>query len=107
MLWIITCIAGPNAEAARAAGRAEHGPYLKARDAMVFYAGPLLGDDGKGNLGNVYMIDAASRAEAQAFADNEPFVKAGGFKEVTITRTRKGRFNARVLELDPATSKPE
>jgi uncharacterized protein YciI len=107
MLWMITCICGPNAKAGRTAGRADHGPYLKARDAMVFYAGPLLADDGEGNVGNVYIIDAPSKAEAQAFADNEPFVKHGAFSSVTVQRTRKGRFNAKVLDIDPGPAKGE
>ncbi len=103
MLWMIHCIAKPNAEAARKAGQPEHRPYLKSNEKIVLFAGPLLGDDGETRIGNLYMIHANSREEANAFSDNEPFTKAGVFQSVTITRVRKGQFNPQVMDLEKDT----
>ena len=36
---------------------------------------------------------ANSRAEAQAFVDNEPFHRAGVFASERVTRVRKGHFH--------------
>jgi hypothetical protein len=44
------------------------------------------------------IVNVASRAEAQAFVDGDPFTKAGMFKDVTITRMRKGQWNPAAAE---------
>ena len=37
-------------------------------------------------------------AEAQAFADGDPFTKSGMFTGMTITRMNKGQFNPQAAE---------
>ena len=44
-------------------------------------------------LGSLLVIDAADAAAARAFADGDPFAKAGLFQSVSITRWRKAFFN--------------
>ena len=98
MLWMIYCIAKPDIAAVREAAKGAHSPYLKSKEDIIFFSGQLPSDDGKGTLGNVFIIQANSRAEAQAFSDGEGYTKAGVFESVRITRVKKGRFKPELLE---------
>jgi uncharacterized protein YciI len=44
------------------------------------------------------IVNVGSRTEAQAFVDGDPFTKAGMFRNVTITRMRKGQWNPGAAE---------
>jgi uncharacterized protein YciI len=44
------------------------------------------------------IVNVESRAEAQAFVDGDPFTKAGMFRDVRITRMRKGQWNPEAAE---------
>ena len=70
---------------------------VAARVAALDHA--LAGDvaeDGEAMLGSVLIIDAADAKAAKAFADGDPFAKAGLFESVRITRWRKAFFNPAV-----------
>lgn len=83
---------GPNGAAVRAAERAAHFAYLDAnRDKMVL-GGATLAEDGATRTGSVLIINVRTRAEAEAFAENEPFRKAGAFASITLTRMRRGQW---------------
>ncbi len=56
-----------------------------------------LGYDGTGGLGGILIVDTDDRKEAEAFAANDPFTKAGLFEKVTVTRWRKAYFDGRKL----------
>ena len=99
MLWIVYCIAKPNIGAVRSAASAAHSSYLKSKEDIIFFSGQTLTDDGNGTMGNVFIIYAKSRAEAQAFSDGEGYTRAGVFESVRITRMKKGRFKPELLEL--------
>ena len=48
-------------------------------------AGPFIkSDDGDTMIGTMLVLDVATRQEAQAFADNDPYNKAGLFEAVEI-----------------------
>ena len=96
MLWSVYCIDNPNSGAARDKVINEHRAYLKGKESMMVLGGPLQSDDGTGSVGSNFVVSAASRAEAQAFSDGDPFSKAGVFKSVTITRMHVGRLNPEV-----------
>lgn len=97
MLWMIYCIAKPDITAVRTAAKESHSSYLKSKEDIIFFSGQLPSDDGKGTLGNVFIITANSRAEAQAFSDGEGYTRAGVFETVRITRIKKGRFKPELL----------
>lgn len=67
----------------RMENRPAHLEYLKGSDA-VRKAGPFLGADGK-PCGSLIVLELDDMAAAQAWADNDPYAKAGLFREVTIT----------------------
>jgi uncharacterized protein YciI len=98
MLWAISCVDRPNGDAARAKCREAHSAYLKNHKGVIVLCGATLNDDGSAPVGTLYVIKAASRAEAQSFADNEPFSSGGVFASVNITRMRKGQLNPGVAE---------
>ncbi len=58
----------------------------------VVISGPLQSDDGETMIGSLFIIDCPSRAEVEAFTKADPFMVAGVWGEVSITRfhRRKG-----------------
>jgi hypothetical protein len=70
--------------AGRQANRAQHLDYLKAKGAMIKTAGPLLDEAGSAMIGSMLVIEAADAKAARAFAEGDPFHKAGVFAKVEI-----------------------
>ena len=66
--------------------RPAHLDYLKATPA-VLHAGPLLGADEK-PCGSLIVLDM-DMAEAQAWAEADPYAKAGLFASVELIRWNK------------------
>ena len=53
--------------------------------------GPMLADDGAAQIGSVILLDIPHMAAGRSFLENEPFVKAGCFRDITFHRWRFGR----------------
>lgn len=51
----------------------------------IVMSGPLVADDGATMIGSLFLIEAASRAEVEAFNRADPFAVAGIWEKVTIT----------------------
>ena len=77
----------------RAELRDAHLAYLNANLDKLLAAGAVIDDDGTGGHGGILIVDTDERAEAEAFAADDPFTKAGLFESVTVTRWRKAFFN--------------
>lgn len=88
MLYAIQCIDKPGHGHVRAETRPVHLDYLRAAGDAVFCAGPLQ-DEAGAAIGSLLVIDFADRAAAEAFAENDPYAKAGLFSTVTVTRWMK------------------
>jgi uncharacterized protein YciI len=88
MLFTIYCLDKPDALELRMATRPAHIEYLDRFNDQLVYGGPLLGDDGKA-LGSLLIVEASDLAEATAFAEADPYAKAGLFQSVTIKATSK------------------
>jgi uncharacterized protein YciI len=89
MHFVILCQDIPNGFELRAAQRPAHLEYLKQQDAILMAAGPFL-DDQDRMIGSMLIVDVADEAAATAFADNDPFAKAGLFAHREIRRWRWG-----------------
>ena len=89
MLFALTCLDKPNSAATRAENRPAHLDYARGWGARVVIAGPLLADDAKTPVGSLLILDLPSRAEAERFAADDPYAKAGLFQSVTIRGWRK------------------
>jgi uncharacterized protein YciI len=98
MLWAISRIAAPDFAEKREKGLQPHLDYLKSQTKILVLSGATTSDDGKEFVGSLLIVNAGSRAEAQAFVDGDPFTKAGMFNNVTITRMRKGQWNPEAAE---------
>ena len=98
MLWAITRVAVPDFAARREKGLQAHLDYLHSQKGILVLSGATLTDDGRDVIGSLLIVNVGSRAEASAFADADPFQKAGMFMKVTITRMRKGQWNPQAAE---------
>ena len=81
----------------RTSAREEHLAYLTANKHKLLAAGALIEDDGTGGRGGILIVDTESREEAERFAAEDPFTKAGLFEKVTVARWRKAFFNGERL----------
>lgn len=93
MLFVIHCIDKPDSQDLRLKTRPRHLEYLQSQAERVLLAGPTLTDDGTGMTGSVLIVEAADRAAAEAFADGDPYSKAGLFAGRSIAPWRKVVLN--------------
>ena len=98
MLWAISRVAAADFAAKREKSLQAHIDYLKSQKKILVLSGGTTSDDGKTFVGSLLIVNVGGRAEAQAFVDGDPFTKAGMFRDVTITRMRKGQWNPEAAE---------
>ncbi len=77
----------PGALQVRMDNREAHLAYI-AETGVVEMAGPLLDGDGQ-MCGSLIVLDVEDAVAAQAWADNDPYAKAGLFSDVTLTAWKK------------------
>jgi uncharacterized protein len=83
MLFAVIRHDHPDSLALRMSVRPKHLGYLQMVLHKIMYGGALL--DGQGRqIGSMLIIDAADRAEADAFADADPFVEANLFASSSV-----------------------
>ena len=71
------------ASAVRQENRPAHLEYLKGSDAVA-QAGPLLNAEGA-MVGSLIILDVPEMASAEAWAEADPYNRAGLFERVTLT----------------------
>jgi uncharacterized protein YciI len=98
MLWAISRVAAPSFNSLRDQHLKAHQDYLHAHKDIIVISGGTVSDDGATFNGSLLIVNVPGRAEAQTFADNDPFQKVGMIASVKITRMRKGMFNAQAVE---------
>mmetsp|Transcript_20053 Transcript_20053/g.32538 ORF Transcript_20053/g.32538 Transcript_20053/m.32538 type:complete len:91 (+) Transcript_20053:3-275(+) len=77
----------PGALQTRLDNREAHIAYLK-ETGVVSQAGPLLDEDGN-MAGSLVILDVADMAQAQDWAGNDPYAKAGLFASVELIEWKK------------------
>lgn len=82
MLVAVICTDKPGAIETRKANRDAHLAYIKDTG-VVAQAGPFLDADGM-MCGSLLVLDVDDMAAAQAWADGDPYAKAGLFADVRI-----------------------
>ena len=86
-MYAIICTDNDGALEIRKANREAHLAY--AGETPVVYLGPFL-DDNTGDMkGSLVVLDVETRAEAEEWAANDPYAKAGLFQTVRIERFKK------------------
>jgi uncharacterized protein YciI len=89
MNFVLYCVDKADHGHVRAENRPAHIDYLKSNLARIVIGGPMTSDDGAAMQGSMLVIEAADRAEAEAFAAGDPYAKAGLFESVTLTAYKK------------------
>ncbi|WP_298562172.1 YciI family protein [uncultured Aliiroseovarius sp.] len=82
MLVAVICTDKPGAIETRKANREAHLAYIKDTG-VVAQAGPFLDADGM-MCGSLLVLDVDDMTAAQAWADGDPYAKAGLFADVRI-----------------------
>ncbi len=101
MLYIIYQEDGPGSAELREHYKPAHFDYLAEHEDILVLGGALLADDGETRIGSVLIINVPSREDAERFSANEPLRRAGVFREVKITRMRRGQWNPAAVPQTP------
>ncbi len=88
MFYVIHCFDKKNCLQLRTDNRPAHVDYLKSFGDKLHAAGPTLDADEKMN-GSLVILDLENISEAEAFAADDPYAKAGLFATVTIQPWKK------------------
>ncbi len=83
MLFAVIRHDKPKSLSLRLSVRPKHLEFLKSVLVKIMYGGALLDDEGM-QIGSMLIIDVTDQAEADAFADNDPFVDAGLFATTSV-----------------------
>ncbi len=83
MLFALLCTDKPDHLQLRLDTRPAHLDYLNGLGAILKFAGPFLGEDGKPN-GSLVVVETGDKAQAEKIAINDPYAKAGLFAEVSV-----------------------
>lgn len=87
MRFALICIDKPGALQTRLDNRAAHLAYVRDTG-VVEQAGPFLSPEGEMS-GSLLILTVETRAEAEAWAANDPYAKAGLFSSVQIQEWKK------------------
>ncbi|MCB1329632.1 MAG: YciI family protein [Maritimibacter sp.] len=85
-MYAIICTDKDGALEIRKANRDKHLDYLGASPIVI--AGPFQ-DESEAMTGSLIVLDVATRAEAEDWAANDPYAKAGLFQKVRIEKFKK------------------
>lgn len=88
MLFLIHAFDKPGHLEVRMENRPTHVEYLKSYGERLQAAGPTLDGNGEMN-GSLVILDLADLTEAEVFAANDPYAKAGLFEKVFIQPWKK------------------
>lgn len=76
--------------------RPAHVEHLKTRLDKIISGGPMFNEAGQA-CGGAIVLDVDDRAEAEAFATEDPYTKVGVHKSHTVTEYRPSFFDGQVL----------
>lgn len=84
MLYTIHCLDHADHLQTRLDHYDEHRAYLNAATVNIALAGPMTANDNETPIGSFFVIDAADRAEVEAFNRGDPFYRLGVWDRATI-----------------------
>jgi uncharacterized protein YciI len=88
MLFVIHALDRGGALSTRLANYDAHKAYLADTSRFgvkIVMSGPLVADDGQTMIGSLFLVEAPSRTEVEAFNRADPFAAAGIWERVSIT----------------------
>lgn len=83
-LFHILAIDKPGSLSLRMENRPAHLDWAKAQGDKLKLAGPVFDDDGETFAGSMFLVEAESHAEIEAWQAADPYVQAGLFGEIHI-----------------------
>lgn len=86
MTYMIYSVDQDNGKAIRAEHREGHFALLEKYKDKLISSGGLMDDEGKNYIGACILLDVDTREEAEAFINEDPFMKAGLAKTLVITK---------------------
>ncbi len=93
MHYVIHCLDHDGAVDRRLTHYDAHKAYLSDPLVKIVISGPLLADDEKTMIGSMFLVEAESLAEVEAFHRNDPFYAAGIWDQVSIRPFNKRMDN--------------
>ncbi len=86
--WVFEAFDRPGRERDRRALRPAHRAYLREAppECRCVGGGPLLNDDGGEMIGTLLILEAETRAAAEAFLAKDPYAQADLFARHTLSR---------------------
>lgn len=87
-LFVVYNRDAPDTGALREATRPAHVAFMKGLGTRAKAGGPLLAEDGETKIGGMFIVEAASLAEARAIAAADPFARAGLFAHSHVDEWR-------------------
>lgn len=78
--------------------REAHREHLRSMGDRLLASGALLDDEGKKIIGGVSLIDTEDRIEAEKFAYEDPYEKAGIRRKTVIIKWRKKWWSGKFLK---------
>ena len=87
--YMIYTVDKPGSKAVRDQFRGAHYEFLQRHQRLLIASGGLQDDAAESFVGSVILLDVDTRAEAQAFVDEDPFTLAGLAGTIVITRWKK------------------
>ncbi|MGV0909867.1 YciI family protein [Martelella sp. FOR1707] len=85
--FLMRCLNNPDVHELREKIRPQHREWVSSGGnglVSVLIGSALLGEDGR-SCGNFGILEAKTRADAEAFAEGDPFRKAGIVAEIELT----------------------
>ncbi|MFN9927794.1 MAG: YciI family protein [Phenylobacterium sp.] len=82
-LYVLFCVDKPGALSVRMGAREAHLAYVRGFGDKLRLGGPMLDDNGD-MAGSLVIMEAESRAEAEAFNAADPYTLAGLWERVDI-----------------------
>lgn len=87
MFFLMRCLHHKGQDAARDTHRPSHRAWVQSggEGLVAVLIGSALVDEAGSSIGNFGVLEAASREEAQAFAEGDPFNRAGIVSVIELT----------------------
>jgi uncharacterized protein len=86
-LYVLFCVDKPGALSVRMAAREAHLAYVREFAGKIRLGGPMLDDNGD-MAGSLIIMEAETRAEAEALNARDPYTLAGLWERVDIKALR-------------------
>ena len=88
MSYLIFCRDNKNSFELRKKNRDSHLEYLEIFRHKILSAGPIL-DDSNNPIGSCIIIDLKNKKELDDFTKNDPYYKAGLFRNIEVLNFKK------------------